>query len=634
MSGLVGFLALDELALAEGAALLSRMLDAMPDRDPGGRRGTAITGAFGLGVRCATRPDAPYRSPRGDFVLGLDGHPAVLGEEVGEEPEPGPSNEPASRLAEVLRRLYDRRDEAFVKRLDGAFSMVLWDGRARRVVLVRDRFGQKPMLVAWGRGGRLFLFASEAKALLASGRIDARLDGRAVLDVLSMGFPLPPRTLFEGIGSLPPGSALTLDIFGRESHVRWYEPPYPRRGSESGTSREGAAPGALRSALERGLARIPPGAGLCLDGGPEVTLLAQLLSARQGVLRTFAPVIDTVGRRDASSRLAEEVAARVGAEHAAVPVVAPNDGDSYLRVLRALEVPCLDAETFYRSQLYRAAAADGRRVLVAGTGAGALFASKALRSRHRPGLGQALALLLHGLLHRKTPGLTRALRAGARFEAALDRRWGAAPRGLERWTQIAHLADGLFAPRWAVPPGLSRLPHALENPPLFVEASLHRRLVVEQRVGLAGRDLPREERLAATAGLALELPFLTKEVGELAALVPAADLAGTEALALVRAAMPPSLGARLRRQRALPFRAASLTWPFGPESPPFVSEALSERRVGELGLFEPRRVASMQARLTASPHHAAAALEAELLRGVLGIQLLSNAFGVTDVAWK
>ena len=114
---------------------------------------------------------------------------------------------------EVVLRLYERYGDDFVVRLRGMFAVAVWDTRRgpdqERLVLVRDHMGIKPLLYA-EVGGRL-LFASELKALLASGLVAPRIDATALRTLLTYGSVLQPRTIIAGVKALLPAHRLVVE---------------------------------------------------------------------------------------------------------------------------------------------------------------------------------------------------------------------------------------------------------------------------------------------------------------------------------------------------------------------------------------------------------------------------------------
>src|SRR5439155_21395754 len=109
------------------------------------------------------------------------------------------------------------------RRVQGMFAFAVWDERRGRLVIGRDRVGKKP-LFWWCSGGRL-VFASEIKALFADPTVPRRLDAGAIPAFLTFGYVPTPRTIFEGVRSLPPGHVLTLEQGGEPVIERYWEPP-------------------------------------------------------------------------------------------------------------------------------------------------------------------------------------------------------------------------------------------------------------------------------------------------------------------------------------------------------------------------------------------------------------------------
>jgi len=122
---------------------------------------------------------------------------------------------------EVALVLADRMGDRFVEPLNGMYALALYDAGAHRLVLVRDRLGVKPLYWARLAGGGL-VFASEVKALFASGLVSPAVDEEAVSAYLAHGFVPAPRTLFRGIEKLPPGCRLIADAKGEITVDRYW----------------------------------------------------------------------------------------------------------------------------------------------------------------------------------------------------------------------------------------------------------------------------------------------------------------------------------------------------------------------------------------------------------------------------
>jgi asparagine synthase (glutamine-hydrolysing) len=113
---------------------------------------------------------------------------------------------------EVILHLYEETGSQVVDSLRGMFAFAIWDIPRRRLLLARDRFGQKPLFYRFDR--RRLVFASEIKALVAGHQRDIAPNLDALDDYLALRFVPGPATMFEGIHKLPPAHVLELDASG------------------------------------------------------------------------------------------------------------------------------------------------------------------------------------------------------------------------------------------------------------------------------------------------------------------------------------------------------------------------------------------------------------------------------------
>ena len=109
---------------------------------------------------------------------------------------------------EIIPHLWEDHQEGMFERLRGQFALALWDEHRHRLVLGRDRFGICPLY--WTRQGEWLLFASEIKALLASGMVPARPDLRGIDHIFTFSALPGPITCFEGVNLLPAGHYLQI----------------------------------------------------------------------------------------------------------------------------------------------------------------------------------------------------------------------------------------------------------------------------------------------------------------------------------------------------------------------------------------------------------------------------------------
>ncbi len=197
----------------------------------------------------------------------------------------------ASDTEVVLRQLQaDGLDG--LHRFNGMFAFALWERPARRLRLVRDRLGVKPLYYFWD--GRSLLFASELKALLASGVVPAEIEPRGLWDYLTFRYVPGPHTIWRHIHKLPPGHHLTLSAerpwpvierywdapYGQPAQPSGLPPAISPDDDDAGFDREFAA--LLDDAVGlRLLADVP--VGVLLSGGLDSSTVAALAT------RAFGP---------------------------------------------------------------------------------------------------------------------------------------------------------------------------------------------------------------------------------------------------------------------------------------------------------------------------------------------------------
>jgi asparagine synthase (glutamine-hydrolysing) len=186
---------------------------------------------------------------------------------------------------ETILHLYEEEGVDCLRHLRGMFAFALWDGSRRTLFIARDRLGKKPLLFHAAPG--LFLFASEAKAILQDRRISASPDYSAIHDYLTYGYVPPDQSAFQGIRRLPPGHYLLLRDGVPRIERYWtlrYAPK--RRQSEAVLAEELET--LLSEAVRLRLESDVP-LGVLLSGGLDSSTVVALMR-RLGVpsLRTFS----------------------------------------------------------------------------------------------------------------------------------------------------------------------------------------------------------------------------------------------------------------------------------------------------------------------------------------------------------
>jgi len=120
---------------------------------------------------------------------------------------------------ETIVHLYEELGEACFAEMRGMFSIALWDGRRKRLLLARDRLGKKPLYYAWD--GRRLVFGSEIKALWKAGGISKEMDLEALSDYFSYLYVPAPKTIYRGVKKLRPAHYLVADRDGIRETPYW-----------------------------------------------------------------------------------------------------------------------------------------------------------------------------------------------------------------------------------------------------------------------------------------------------------------------------------------------------------------------------------------------------------------------------
>jgi asparagine synthase (glutamine-hydrolysing) len=186
---------------------------------------------------------------------------------------------------EVIVHLYEERGDACVEALDGMFAFALWDAKHRRLLLARDRVGKKPLKYA-ELGGSL-LFASELKALLASGLVERSVDAGALHDFLSFGHVPTPGTGFAAIRKLPPGHFMVWEA-GKLRLERYWSLDYRAKVEASPEAWRLRVRDAVERAVRRRLISDVP-LGAFLSGGIDSSIVvACMAEASSRPVETFS----------------------------------------------------------------------------------------------------------------------------------------------------------------------------------------------------------------------------------------------------------------------------------------------------------------------------------------------------------
>jgi asparagine synthase (glutamine-hydrolysing) len=220
---------------------------------------------------------------------------------------------------EVMLEAFERWGiEPAVQRFVGMFAFALWDRRERRLHLVRDRLGIKPLY--YGRAGNAFVFASELKAIWQHPDFNGEIDRDALALYMRHNYVPSPHCIYKGLHKLQPGCMLTLDSEAATPQVRryWSAKEVARRGQLSPLQVSDAEAVEelhqllLRAVNLRMIADVPLGA--FLSGGVDSSTVVALMQAQsQRPVKTFTIGFHENGYNEAID--AKRVAEHLGTDH-------------------------------------------------------------------------------------------------------------------------------------------------------------------------------------------------------------------------------------------------------------------------------------------------------------------------------
>ena len=436
---------------------------------------------------------------------------------------------------ETILHAYEEYGADCVQHLRGMFAFAIWDSRARRLLLARDRLGVKPLY--YYRDGRFLAFASEIKALLRIPSIPREVAPEALDLYLSLRYVPGPRTMFKNIFRLPPGHFLEADEAGIRIKKYWdidYSPPRPQAPKDLLERFRDLLDESVRMRL---IAEVP--LGVFLSGGLDSSAILASMSKVAGAdrVKTFSVGYETSGPQEEEANefeYARLAAAAFGADHHEYRLSAKEFEETASDLVWRLDEPLADPSAiplYHISKLAR----EHITVVLSGEGADEILGGYEIYRRMRT-LDQIYRRSPAGLLAPWVARLTpsEALRHYVRMSGRpLESRYRGVSRGFgdegkrrligedrmrRSEQQLQEIFGGYFSAVQQASP-------------------LNRMLYVDAKVWLPDDLLIKADKMTMANALELRVPFLDHKLVEFAATLPDDRKLNQTGKAILRQAM-------------------------------------------------------------------------------------------------
>jgi asparagine synthase (glutamine-hydrolysing) len=478
---------------------------------------------------------------------------------------------------EVLVHGWEEWREQLFPKLNGMFALAIWDERHGRLVLARDRFGIKPLYYAVLDGGAL-VFASEVKAIFASGLLQAAPSALGVREYFAFQNVWGARTMFEGVSQLLPGELLVWEQ-GTAQRRRFWRLSFSRSRTDGLDTLAAEHREILRRVVRRQIAADVPVVSY-LSGGIDSTAITVASHEVDRDVSAYSCVFDldgvgddkVVDEREFSQLVARSFGLR-RVEHVVDPETLPETLGAYVRALEDLRMGM-----GYPVYAIAGRVAQDARVVLSGTGGDEFHGGYVGRYQE---LGLTDGLPARVRLRRF---LASALGGGGTADAYRRILNFLVPdeRSADVFTEDFLRATEPFSAAELVGDALAECPSAdWRDRVEYVDATtyLHGLLVLEDKVSMAH-------------SLETRVPLLDNELVDFMLDVPHDALYGNGlGKTLFRRSVAPWVPERISAKPKMGFGPPDASWYRGPLSG-WISERLSEARVGPRGVLRPDFVRS------------------------------------------
>lgn len=487
---------------------------------------------------------------------------------------------------ETLVHLYEQEGIAGIAKLRGMFAYAIWDARHRKLLLVRDRFGKKPLY--YTQTGDGFYFGSELKCLRAAG-VPLEMDSEAIRLYLRFGYIPDPWSAFAGVHKLPPAHWLTLSEDGKITIGRYWETPPPM---EDETPRsEAEICEEIRQVFDdsvrmRMIADVPLGA--FLSGGIDSSLVVASMAMQSRLpVRTFAMGFEEQDFNELP--YARLVAKKYNTEHHE-QIVKPDAVDLLPRLIRYFDEPFADASavpTYLVSQF----AGQHVTVVLSGDGGDEFFGGySSFAEAEEARKYDAIPQWTRAILSRTADALPYSAH-GKNLLHAVSR-----PTPVERYFEsISFSAYSLRArtlnPEWLLPSDESTLRSVFGDAILpNTWGSVSQAMHFEATAKLAGDILVKVDRMSMANSIEVRCPLLDHVFAETANRIPnRMKLSGGKGKLILLKALGDRLPPELLTRPKAGFGIPLAKWLRGPLRP-MLHDALTSRSFLDQGFTTATRI--------------------------------------------
>ena len=373
MCGICGIVSLEDNSLYGRGKFLStqlrQMLKKLSHRGPQGSgvniSDEAALGAQRLAIRGLNDKPQPLVDPNSGVVTLCNGEIDNHKDLRNWLTQHGRFVHDASDVS-VLSGLYLELGEAFVKRLRGVFAIAIWDPREQKLILARDRAGERS-LHYFHEGGTI-LFSTEIAALVAGLKRDVEIDREAVAGYLSRGYFLAPTTPFHGIRKIRSGEVIAFSP-GQENHVQYWHWPIVEtpKNKPSINAFDRIFQEAVRAQIE-----VDVDYGFFLSGGVDSSLIAAIASKMRPERKALFYTVRFSELSYDEGAFAKKVAGLAGSDIVSVLVKPEMLPSELKRIVSITGEPLSDPAWIPTALLSRRAAQDVR-IVFSGEGGDELF---------------------------------------------------------------------------------------------------------------------------------------------------------------------------------------------------------------------------------------------------------------------